>query len=113
MAYTPLRPSKAPNLLVAPVDYRQQYVDQLNNALRLYFNQVDNFNAGILIPPSGETADRPTERLQIGQFYFDTTLGFPIYWNGTDWINAIGEPLIYPVGIKTVGRIGTVSVTTV
>ena len=38
-----LRPPKAPNLLVAPIDYRQQYVDQLNNALRLYFNQIDNF----------------------------------------------------------------------
>jgi hypothetical protein len=37
-----LRPSKAPNLPIAPVDYRQQYIDQLNNALRLYFNQIDN-----------------------------------------------------------------------
>lgn len=40
-----LRPSKAPNLLVAPTSYAQQYQDQLNNALRLYFNQVDNFLA--------------------------------------------------------------------
>ena len=38
-----LRPPKAPNLLVAPIEYRQQYQDQLNNALRLYFNQIDNF----------------------------------------------------------------------
>lgn len=38
-----LRPPKAPNLLIAPVAYQQQYVDQLNNALRLYFNQIDNF----------------------------------------------------------------------
>jgi hypothetical protein len=38
-----LRPPKAPNLLVAPVEYSQRYVDQLNNALRLYFNQIDNF----------------------------------------------------------------------
>lgn len=45
---TPLRPPKAPNLLVAPVDYRQQYVDQLNNALRLYFNQIDNSLASLL-----------------------------------------------------------------
>ena len=43
MAYTPLRPSKAPNLLIAPTEYQQRYIDQLNNALRLYFNQVDNF----------------------------------------------------------------------
>lgn len=39
----PLRPPKAPNLLIAPVDYSQRYIDQLNNALRLYFNQIDNF----------------------------------------------------------------------
>lgn len=44
MATTPLRSSKAPNLLIAPVSYAQQYQDQLNNALRLYFNQVDNLN---------------------------------------------------------------------
>ena len=39
-----LRPSKAPNLPTAPVQYTQQYQDQILNALRLYFNQIDNFN---------------------------------------------------------------------
>jgi len=34
--------TKSPNLLVAPVEYSQQYQDQLNNALRLYFAQLDN-----------------------------------------------------------------------
>jgi len=48
MALTPLksfalRPSKAPNLPIAPVVYSQQYVDQLLNALRIYFATVDNF----------------------------------------------------------------------
>jgi hypothetical protein len=42
MAYIPLRPPKAPNLLIAPTEYSQRYIDQLNNALRLYFNQIDN-----------------------------------------------------------------------
>jgi hypothetical protein len=41
---TNLRNSKAPNLLVAPIAYDKQYQDQLNNALRLYFTQLDNFN---------------------------------------------------------------------
>jgi hypothetical protein len=35
------RPSKASNLAVAPLDYQQRYQDQLNNQLRIYFNQVD------------------------------------------------------------------------
>ena len=47
MAFVPLRPSKAPNLLIAPIEYTQLYQDQLNNAFRLYFNQVDNFNFGL------------------------------------------------------------------
>jgi hypothetical protein len=49
MSYSaPLRPSKAPNLPIGPVDYDQRYQDQLLNALRLYFNQVDNFGAGLV-----------------------------------------------------------------
>ena len=89
-----LRSTKAPNLLVAPNDYSNQYQDQLNNTLRLYFNQVDNFTQAIAIPLSGITADRPLQLLQaplaIGQTYFDTTLGIPIFWNGTVWKNASG-----------------------
>jgi hypothetical protein len=48
-----LRPPKAPNLPIAPVDYRQQYQDQLLNALRLYFNQIDNFGFGLLNTSGG------------------------------------------------------------
>jgi hypothetical protein len=90
MAITTLIPSKAPNLPIAPIDYEQRYVDQLTNALRLYFNQIDNITQNIIIPQSGTTADRPTDRLQVGQYYFDTTIGRPIWYNGTDWINAAG-----------------------
>jgi len=39
-----LRPPKAPDLPVAPTEYSQNYIDQLTNALRLYFAQIDNFN---------------------------------------------------------------------
>jgi hypothetical protein len=113
MAQVPLRPSQAPNLLIAPVEYRQLYQDQMNNALRLYFNQIDNFTQNVTVPASGSTANRPTENLQVGQYYFDTSLGYPIYWNGSDWVNALGEPLIFLTGVKTIGRVGTVTVTTV
>lgn len=40
-----LRPSKAPNLPIAPVEYSQQYQDQFTNVLRLYFNEIDNFSS--------------------------------------------------------------------
>lgn len=91
---TTLIPSKAPNLPIAPTDYNQQYQDQLNNVLRLYFAQVDNFTQATSVPNSGTTANRPASttniKLQIGRYYFDTTLGIPIWWRGANWINASG-----------------------
>ena len=59
MAYTPLRPPKAPNLLVAPIVYDQRYVDQLTNALRLYFNQIDNGLAALLSGTGGSSLSLP------------------------------------------------------
>lgn len=35
---------------------------------------------------SGATENRPTEHLVVGQMYFDTTVGTPVFWNGTEWI---------------------------
>ena len=85
-----LLPSKAPNIPIAPVTYDQRYIDQLTNALRLYFTQIDNFTGFIAQPISGTTANRPAVQLHIGQMFFDTTLGIPIWWNGTVWKNASG-----------------------
>lgn len=89
-----LIPSKAPNLLIAPVEYTQQFMDQHSNALRLYFNQIDNFTQAISIPLSGTTANRPVGTtqvpLEIGKFYYDTTIDRPIWWNGTVWKKADG-----------------------
>jgi hypothetical protein len=45
---TTLRPLVAPNLPIGPVEYSQQYQDQFSNALRLYFNQIDNFTIGLV-----------------------------------------------------------------
>ena len=68
---TPLVPPKAPNLLIAPIEYRQTYQDQLNNALRLYFNQIDNGVASLLSPAGGGLLQFPN-----GAFFQDgvTTL---------------------------------------
>ena len=109
-----LRPSKSPNLLIAPVDYDQRYQDQLNNALRLYFNQVDNFTGFLGQTISGTSQERPAVNLYIGQMYFDTTIGIPIWWEGSYWVDATGlentPVFISPTGVKAVGRTGTVTV---
>jgi hypothetical protein len=44
-----------------------------------------------LFAASGPTSARPTASF-VGQPYFDTTLGCPVWWNGTGWVNASGAP---------------------
>lgn len=39
---------------------------------------------------AGTTALRPTTSLYTGKFYFDTTLGLPIYYKGPGWVKADG-----------------------
>ena len=39
---------------------------------------------------SGTTAQRPTKKLWVGRRYFDTTLGHPIWYDGTNWVDATG-----------------------
>jgi hypothetical protein len=50
---TILIPPRAPNLPLATPEYGRAYQDQYSNALRLYFNQVDNTNAALLGPAGG------------------------------------------------------------
>lgn len=45
---TPLRVPAPPNLTIAPGAYDPRYQDQLNNILRLYFNQLKNTSTSIL-----------------------------------------------------------------
>jgi hypothetical protein len=54
-----LRPSKAPNLPMAPSQYAPQFHEQFSNALRLYFAQVDNTNASVLGINGGQYFENP------------------------------------------------------
>ena len=97
MAQINITTSKAPALTLTPTQFSQVHFDLLNAQLRVYFNAVDSVNNQIQqavntlsIPSFGTTALRPTTSLQVGQYYFDTTLTLPIYWTGTNWINAAG-----------------------
>jgi len=56
----------APNLPLAPKEYEAQYIDQLNNVLRLYFNRLDALT-GQLNASSGGTGIR----LPYGAFSSD------------------------------------------
>jgi hypothetical protein len=42
-----------------------------------------------LLTASGPTSSRPAASF-VGQPYFDTTLGLPVWWNGAHWVNGSG-----------------------
>ena len=48
---------------------------------------INDLKAKLAAVASGTTEQRPSENLVVGQQYFDTTLGVPVYWNGTEWHN--------------------------
>lgn len=77
----PLIPPKAPNLPIGPVDYDQRYIDNLLNALRLYFNQIDNMGQGLLTNSAGGAFIK----FPYGSFYQNgvTTLSANITNNST------------------------------
>ena len=68
-----------PNLPLAPDEYDRRYQDQLNNILRLFFNQLNNpgdvgaatLNLNLNTLPTD--ADLPN--LRLGDFYRDTQDG--------------------------------------
>lgn len=47
-------------------------------------------------PAAGDTASRPSGGVPfgplLGQMYFDTDLTKPIWWDGTQWVDATGAP---------------------
>jgi hypothetical protein len=67
--------TKAPALPIAPAVYSRQYGDQLNNVLRLYFAQLDNFIAQLMANTStlpisiGGTNTDAFGRLRVSQPY--------------------------------------------
>lgn len=54
-------------------------------------SEISALKAKLATVASGTTEQRPTENLVVGQQYFDTTLGVPVYWNGTEWHNPFAK----------------------
>lgn len=93
-----LIPPKAPSLPVGPVEYDQRYTDQLNNVLRIYFNELDNI-VGLLAGTG--TGGGAYLRFPYGAFHDTTTqtaaainTAYAVTFNTTDLSNgvSIGSP---------------------
>lgn len=64
------------------LEYDDFYVRSVNNGVYRPWKKVQ-------LATSSDTINRPT-RIVAGQQHFDTTLGKPIWYNGTVWIDATG-----------------------
>jgi len=51
---------------------------------------VDAERRYIIDKTFGSTSERPIDNLYKGQYYFDSTSGKPIFWQGTKWVYADG-----------------------
>jgi hypothetical protein len=60
----------------------------ISRALGTWFASVGRILNNI--SATGTTAQRPIKGLQIGQPYFDSTLGYAIWYNGSVWVDATG-----------------------
>ena len=69
---TPQTP-KAPSLPFAEVQYSKDYLNQLCNILRLYFNQLDNVISQLLSVAGGSILKFPN-----GSFYLTTQQTIPV-----------------------------------
>ncbi len=54
-----------------------------------FFDYPLNDGVVVNLPGYGTTAQRP-DAPAIGDSYLDTTLGYPIWWNGAAWVDATG-----------------------
>jgi hypothetical protein len=93
-----LKTATQPRLPAAPPEYDRQYMEQLINVLRLYFNQLDNASPAVfasqgvgttdvitaltcaqpdLTTPGATKVSLPTQadlaNLRAGDIYYDTT----------------------------------------
>jgi hypothetical protein len=91
----------APRLPNAPVDYNQQFGDQLTNTLRLYFNRLDNILGQLQTTAPVTVANLPSASIvgagsrsfvtDSSVSTFGTTVAgggstkVPVYSDGTNW----------------------------
>lgn len=88
---TTLLTPKAPNLPMSPLLPDRRYLDDLTNAQRLYFNQLDTVNAAVLGPNGGRYIDCPNG------LFFDlgtyspalANTGYPLEFKTTYLSNAV------------------------
>lgn len=87
-----LQPTKAPNLPLSPDTPDRKFMDDLQNALRLYFNQNDNVNGGLLGRSGGRYINNTYAAIQrTTDLSFTVNTPTQVTFDTTDFINGTGN----------------------
>lgn len=80
-----------PNLPLAPDQYTRQYLDQLNNVLRLYFNQMSNTLNLVVGNEGGQYLSFPYGAFQDNTTQTAAVINTPyaVIWGETDISNSV------------------------
>ena len=96
-----IRAPKAPNLPIPTIAYSQTYFEIFNNALRLYFNELDKLCSTIVTPDIGYTLNCPYGGFSSSDTQHITVINTPyaITFNTNDIVDGPlstgGQPDIY------------------
>lgn len=84
-----LRPTKSPNLPIAPTEYQSRHQETLTNVLRLYFSQIDNINSAVLGIDGGQYFENPHIAAQNNGDQYATGDNIPtlVLWTVLDSIS--------------------------
>lgn len=99
-------PWRSPSQSLTGLNMDQGDLNTLTTSIHLYapwfspkYKKITAVSSGVLqydsknlqFTLSGNTGNRPSgAHILLGQSYFDTTLGIPIWWNGSVWKNSTG-----------------------
>ena len=71
--------------------FKEDFFDGLDGISRGWVSWLEKIGRyACSVSESGVTANRPTKNLWIGRPFFDTTLGKPVWYDGTNWVDATG-----------------------
>jgi len=104
---TKLITTKAPNLPMAPGGYSPQYIEQLNNALRLYFSQVDNVNQSVTKAINADGVSADFDYIDFNQLASFTDQTSRLGWNSVDETLNLGMAygVTQQIGQETYARV--------
>lgn len=104
-----LIPSKAPNLLLSPPsEYESRFFEQLNNALRLYYNQIDNYTSAL-------SNGGPFDFIDFNTLATYAEQEGRLAWNDTDKTLNLGMDygVTQQIGQETYARVGNTTGSTI